>query len=333
MSNGLERTGSTNMMMSTDKNFNTNSKPLTAANLRGSTDVGTPTTSNNNNNNNQLFSSVSGNFQTVSSSKDLRPGTQKDNFRTLQNQKSLPSGQAFKSGTLLSSMPSSSNLNKNGPNRLPTGGITTGKNEIWVRKWVDYSNKYGLGYLLSNNSTGVYFNDSSKIVLDPKGEIIEYMDKKSTDKQDVVSSYTITDYPKELQKKVTLLLHFKGYLENDGEREPPVEPEDGAGKTLVYVKKWMKTKHAILFRLSNKIVQVNFSDKTEIILSSEHKTVTYVNKKGERSSYPLSTALDSTNTEMSKRLKYTKEILSHMLNNNTNNTNNAGTNPNLGSIN
>ncbi len=35
----------------------------------------------------------------------------------------------------------------------------------------------------------------------------------------------------------------------------------------VYVKKWMRTKHAIMFRLSNKIVQVNFQDHTEILLS------------------------------------------------------------------
>jgi len=80
------------------------------------------------------------------------------------------------------------------------------------------------------------------------------------------------------------------------------------------VKKWMKTKHAIMFRLSNKIVQVNFTDKTEIILSSEQKLVTYINLKGERSEYPLATALDSKNAEMAKRLKYTKEILTHMLN-------------------
>jgi len=76
----------------------------------------------------------------------------------------------------------------------------------------------------------------------------------------------------------------------------------------------MKTKHAMMFRLSNKIVQVNFTDKTEILLSSESKIVTYVNKKGERSHYPLASALESNNTEMSKRLKYTKEILTHMLN-------------------
>lgn len=49
------------------------------------------------------------------------------------------------------------------------------------------------------------------------------------------------------------------------------------------------------------------------MLSSETKVVTYVNKKGERSNYPLSTAMESSNLEMVKRLKYTKDILTHML--------------------
>ena len=75
----------------------------------------------------------------------------------------------------------------------------------------------------------------------------------------------------------------------------------------------MRTRHAIMFRLSNKIVQVCFQDHTEIILSSESRVVTYANKKGERSTYPLSTALESNNYEMTKRLKYTKQILMHML--------------------
>jgi len=86
------------------------------------------------------------------------------------------------------------------------------------------------------------------------------------------------------------------------------------------VKKWMRTKHAIMFRLSNKIVQVNFQDHTEILLNSESRMVTYVNKKGERSTLPLNQALESNNAEMTKRLKYTKDILTHMLNNNTGST-------------
>ena len=99
-------------------------------------------------------------------------------------------------------------------------------------------------------------------------------------------------------------------------RNTPIERKESENideKHYVYVKKWMKTKHAILFRLSNKIVQVSFLDQTEIILSSETKIVTYMDKKGQLSSYPLNTALDSSNNEMTKRLKYTKQILMHML--------------------
>jgi len=61
------------------------------------------------------------------------------------------------------------------------------------------------------------------------------------------------------------------------------------------------------------------------MLSSETKVVTYVNKRGERSTYPLNSAMESANVEMVKRLKYTKDILTHMLNQNaSNNVNRQG---------
>lgn len=204
--------------------------------------------------------------------------------------------------------------------------------EIWVKKWVDYSSKYGLGYLLSNGFTGVFFNDSSKIIFNPQGWTFNYIERRQTDKQEIISTHSLSDYPKELQKKVTLLQHFRSYLEGDNSNNiaseigktttsntnPQVNEADKADekKTLnfVYVKKWMRTKHAIMFRLSNKVVQVCFQDHTEIILSSESRVVTYVNKKMERLTYPLSNALESNNSEMTKRLKYTKDILTHMLN-------------------
>jgi len=80
---------------------------------------------------------------------------------------------------------------------------------------------------------------------------------------------------------------------------------------LVYVKKWLKTKYAVLFRLSNRIVQVDFMDKTRIILSPSHQLVCYKNKKGENSQHNLGTALEADYPEMVKRLKYTKEILAY----------------------
>ena len=206
--------------------------------------------------------------------------------------------------------------------------------DTWVKKWVDYSSKYGLGYLLSNGFSGVFFNDSSKIILNPTTNQFNYIERRMTDKQEIISTHTMNEYPKELQKKVTLLHHFKNYLEGDNnnndqqtqsntnqqeegdtkEDKDKDKDKDKKDKPFTYVKKWMRTRHAIMFRLSNKIVQVCFQDKTEIILSSESRVVTYANKRGERTTYPLSTALEMSNYEMTKRLKYTKDILTHMLN-------------------
>lgn len=36
---------------------------------------------------------------------------------------------------------------------------------FWVSKWVDYSDKYGLGYQLSDSSVGVLYNDSTRLLL------------------------------------------------------------------------------------------------------------------------------------------------------------------------
>ena len=90
-------------------------------------------------------------------------------------------------------------------------------NTVWVTKWVDYSTKYGLGYLLSDHSAGVFFNDSTKIVAEEKGSCFFYYERKAisqSEKQDVLTKYQFNEFPKELQKKVTLLEHFKSYLKS-----------------------------------------------------------------------------------------------------------------------
>lgn len=39
--------------------------------------------------------------------------------------------------------------------------------EIFIVSWVDYCNKYGMGYALTDGSVGVHFNDSTTLVLSP----------------------------------------------------------------------------------------------------------------------------------------------------------------------
>ncbi len=87
----------------------------------------------------------------------------------------------------------------------------------------------------------------------------------------------------------------------------------------------MKTKHAILFRLSNKVVQVNYNDNTELVMASTSKKVSYFNKKGERLNFMLQHALESDNQEMIKRLNYARQVLEHTLRENPGVQNRAAT--------
>ena len=84
---------------------------------------------------------------------------------------------------------------------------------IHAKKWIDYTSKYGLGYILSNGCVGVFFNDATKIILSQDGKEFNYFERKS--KEDICLNHKMDDYPKTLEKKVTLLAHFKSYLDQN----------------------------------------------------------------------------------------------------------------------
>ncbi|GMH69666.1 hypothetical protein TrLO_g11246 [Triparma laevis f. longispina] len=229
--------------------------------------------------------------------------------------------QSFKSGTVPVSTPVA-----------PEGGA-----KKWVTRYVDYTSKYGLGFLLNDGSAGVYFNDSTKVVLSSDGEVFDYVERKKTDSDrrgdHVRETHTLTDYPSTLQKKVILLKHFRNYLveqhkrseekgeviEVGGEVDAAEKEEVDAANTadtgdLVYLKKWVRTRHAILFRLSNRTVQVVFFDHTEVLLSCEARSVTYVDKERKRNTYSLSQVMGAGGrADIAKRLKYTKDILHQLI--------------------
>ena len=186
--------------------------------------------------------------------------------------------------------------------------------DIWIKKWADYSSKYGLGYLLSNGNAGVFFNDNSTIILNTKSNEFNYIESKESESQNYISTHSINDYPNFLKKKVTLLLHFKKLLEGENnnndnnESFKNDEKEEKIINIFPYIKKWMITRYSTMFRLSNKVIQVCFKDQTEIILSNENKVVTYINEKGERNTYLLNIPIQNNNHQIIKRLKYIKDI-------------------------
>ena len=68
--------------------------------------------------------------------------------------------------------------------------------------------KENLGYLLSNDAVGVYFNDGTKMIMDPNGHHIYYMEQLSEDRRDIGTEYTATNFPERLTGKVDELRHF-----------------------------------------------------------------------------------------------------------------------------
>ena len=220
----------------------------------------------------------------------------------------LPSNNGIFSNTVLGSISNDSNLKRKYIYKLPNLMLTN-NSDIFMRKWAE-AEKFGLGYILSDGNVGVYFNDNTKMLYKPNGKNFAFIDNNEK-----ITFYLFgRELSKELNKKIVLLKTFKGYLFEETKDTKELNIEEGINeKHFIYLKRFVKTKHAILFRLSNKTVQISFHDNTEIILSQENKTVTYINKKGLKFLYPLSKALENDNKEMTKRLRYTKKILLLMI--------------------
>lgn len=196
--------------------------------------------------------------------------------------------------------------------------------EHWVTRYVDYTSKYGLGFLLNDGCSGVFFNDSTKIALDTDGDSFQYIERRRTEHSELrrldvlVGAHTLSGHPESLNKKVTLLKHFRNYLleqqkkEGDDSNSRRTSPErDDA--SLVYVKKWLRTKHAILFWLSSNVLQVVFFDQTEVILTEDESSIVYVDKLHRRRSYGFTDQVIGSFPELEKRVKYSRDILKQLM--------------------
>ena len=218
--------------------------------------------------------------------------------------------------------------------------------DIFVTKWVDYSSKYGIGYLLSNNLIGVYFNDCTKLIYNPRTAKLSFIERNATKDKDMMYNFGIKEAPKELQKKILIFQQFKKYFEEElnpektdkdkdkdakshhksrkkksdknKEEEKKEKPEDKEQEgDNVFLRKWLRTNQAIIFRLSNKTIQVIFKDKTEIILFDD--MVSYKDKKKYVKTYKVDDAINSSNFEMDKRIKYVQNIFTKIISIHNNN--------------
>ncbi|RKO84748.1 hypothetical protein BDK51DRAFT_27103 [Blyttiomyces helicus] len=216
----------------------------------------------------------------------------------------------------------------------------------FITTWIDYSNKYGLGYQLRDGSVGVHFNDSTNIILSSDNHHFEYLyyDRSSDRMTMERTSHTMTSYAPELQKKVTLLKHFRGYMQDnlfrvgieggqesrkreemgrewyisahpsDPEKAYAYEPEEEPRtKVLDFLTKYLRTKHGVVFRLSNHVVQINLFDHTKLILSDSARTITYIDRSRALVTRPLAAFLLEGSKDVLDRLTYARDVVHQMI--------------------
>ncbi|XP_060840506.1 serine/threonine-protein kinase PLK1-like [Rhopalosiphum padi] len=144
---------------------------------------------------------------------------------------------------------------------------------IWVSKWVDYSDKYGFGYELSDDCVGVMFNDFTRIVLLANLKDVHYIEKNGSEQY-----YTIDHTPPTLEKKMKLLMYFRRYMNDHlvkAGADILAKDADQLSRTP-YLYQWYRSTSSVILQLTNGTLQINFTDHTKVILCPLMNAVTFV---------------------------------------------------------
>ncbi|KAI8831720.1 kinase-like domain-containing protein [Chytridium lagenaria] len=201
---------------------------------------------------------------------------------------------------------------------------------VFITKWIDYSNKYGLGYQLRDGTVGVYFKRFDNVM--------EYLSYESVGGNTKIRrrAFTLSTAPSELQKKITLLKHFGGYMQDNLfkvrslfflfadvifiiKTADVADVDIAQSKENVYLTKYMKTRHGVVFRLSNRVFQLNFFDHTKLILCSDGRSVCYIDKSRSlqimdtREAVQGGAGANPHQKEVVSRLQYAKEVIHQMI--------------------
>ncbi|XP_010901426.1 serine/threonine-protein kinase PLK1 [Esox lucius] len=183
---------------------------------------------------------------------------------------------------------------------------------FWISKWVDYSDKYGLGYQLCDNSVGVLFNDYTRMIMYTDGDSLQYIDKTAAE-----SYLSVRSYPPSLAKKITLLKYFRNYMsEHLLKAGANITPRDGDELArLPYLSHWFRTKSAIVLHLTNGTVQINFfQDHTKLILCPLMGAVSYIDEKREFRTYKISLIEEfGCCKELASRMRYARMMVEKLL--------------------
>lgn len=217
-----------------------------------------------------------------------------------------------------------------GPNLPPVKNYFKRK----ISKYFDYSSKFGFVYFINNTHIGICFNDYSNILRhinkDQNDQDLAntnnydyiYLEKNAQSSQNFdeieLENYLASkNTSKEIIKKFEIFKHIVNKHLKDFDEVKKIKfvnnattyNNDGVSNKLFFVKKFLISKTAILFRLSNKLIQIFFNDNTEVTFSTETTDFVFKNKKGEEEQESLQNAMTGDDNDLIKKIKVAKNLM------------------------
>ncbi|KAG0667228.1 Cell cycle serine/threonine-protein kinase cdc5/MSD2 [Rhodotorula mucilaginosa] len=158
---------------------------------------------------------------------------------------------------------------------------------VFITSWVDYTHKYGTAYSLTDGTAGLYFNDSTTMVLSPDKEHFDYISNRK-DNVYTRRHYSLSVKPTELDRKAYLLQYFEDYMAKTLRRDVAWLFEDvQRKKNMDFLVKYYRMKQAIVFKMSNDVLQFNFYDHYKLIITSSGLVVTVIDRNFTQTTYTL----------------------------------------------
>ncbi|GIY16349.1 hypothetical protein CEXT_708511 [Caerostris extrusa] len=175
----------------------------------------------------------------------------------------------------------------------------------FISKWVDYSNKYGFAFQLSDQSFGVMFNDSSRMSMNANRSRIEFHDTNGKS-----NTYSHSNLPSHLEAKYTLFQYFATYMDENLSDGGELQCNDLVRKKIPYMKRWLRTANAVVMQLSSGTLQINFfKDHTKIVISGDG-TIMHIDEERHSSTYSFSSICQHGCTDILRsRLQYAVSVL------------------------
>ena len=195
-----------------------------------------------------------------------------------------------------------------------------------ISKYFDYSSKFGFVYFINNTHIGVCFNDFSNIIKsvprrdsDSKTEYLYY--EKDGQPYNPFNDVELEKYlssqntSKEMIKKFQI---FKKAVERhkrdfNGMKNMndyiPLDYNNMDGNKAFFIKKFLISTNGVLFRLSNKLIQIFFNDNTEMCFSTETTKFLYINDERKEINRDIQEAINGKDQDLINKIKISKNLL------------------------